>query len=47
MITLLILAAWIFCIGYITITEQEDKIQQHEYIINELNNEITELKERK
>lgn len=44
MINLLILAAWIFCIGYITITEQEYKIQQHEDVINELNNRITELK---
>lgn len=42
---LLIIAAWIFCIGYITIIEQENKTQQHEDEINKLNNEIKELKE--
>lgn len=40
---LLIIAAWIFIMGYITITEQEDKTQKHEDVIKELNNEITEL----
>lgn len=43
---LLIIAAWIFCIGYITITEQEDKTNQHEDEINKLNNEIKKLKEK-
>lgn len=42
---LLIIAAWIFCIGYITIIEQENITDQHEDAINKLNNEIKELKE--
>lgn len=46
MMFLLIIAAWIFCIGYITIIEQEDKTNQHEDEINKLNNEIKELKEK-
>lgn len=46
MMFLLIIAAWIFYIGYITIIEQEDKTNQHEDEINKLNNEIKELKEK-
>lgn len=42
---LLIIATWIFCIGYITIIEQENITDQHEDAINKLNNEIKELKE--
>lgn len=46
MFFLLIIAAWIFCIGYTTIIEQEDKTNQHEDEINKLNNEIKKLKEK-
>lgn len=45
---LLILLAYAIYIKYITkITELENRIYLYEGVINELNNEITELKERK
>ena len=47
-VILLILSAYAIYKKYITkITELENRIYLYEGVINELNNEITELKERK
>lgn len=44
----LILVAYAIYVKYITkITELENRIYLYEGVINELNNEITELKQRK